>query len=130
MHIPGKLNVAADALSRNNMCFHAGSSSGPSANCNGPSTGFAVSTRHHMDDVQELDQAVQRYFVVGLTSTTHKTYLSAEHLYLSVAVFVLIEEQACNNIHYNCDRRADITWTKRADITWTRLIWTELKFIV
>ena len=45
-----------------------------------PSTGFTVSTRHHMD-MQELDQAVQRYLAVGLTSATHKTYLSAERHY-------------------------------------------------
>ena len=33
-------------------------------------------------DMQELDQAVQRYFAAGLAPATHKTYQSAEHRYL------------------------------------------------
>ena len=33
-------------------------------------------------DMQELDQAVQRYFAAGLAPATHKTYQSAERRYL------------------------------------------------
>ena len=41
-------------------------------------------------DLQQLDQAVQRYFAAGLMPATHKTYLSAEHRYLDfVKVFLL-----------------------------------------
>ena len=34
-------------------------------------------------DIQELDQAVQRYFAASLASATHQTYLSAERHYLN-----------------------------------------------
>ena len=33
-------------------------------------------------NMQELDQAVQRFFAAGLAPATHKTYLSAERRYL------------------------------------------------
>ena len=33
-------------------------------------------------NLQQLDQAVQRYFAAGLMPATHKTYLSAERRYL------------------------------------------------
>ena len=84
-YIPGKLNVAADALSRNNMSvfFMQAPQADPQPTAVAPALhGFAVSTRHHMD-MQELEQAVQRYFAAGLTSATHKTYLLAECHYLN-----------------------------------------------
>ena len=59
------------------LCFHAGSSSGLSADCSSSSTGIPVIARHYMD-MQELDQAAQRYFAAGLASATHKTYQSAK----------------------------------------------------
>ena len=34
-------------------------------------------------DLQELDQAVQKYFAAGITPATHKTYLAAERRYLN-----------------------------------------------
>ena len=54
-HIPGKLNVAADALSRNNIpVFYAGPESRHSSDCSSSSTGITGVTRHHID-MQGLD---------------------------------------------------------------------------
>ena len=41
-------------------------------------------------DLQELDQAVQRYFTAGLMPATHTTYLSAECRYLNFCSFSFI----------------------------------------
>ena len=65
-HIPGRLNVAADALSRNNMSIFSsrGSSGRLSADHSSSNTDITVIARHYMD-MKELNQAVQRYFTAA-----------------------------------------------------------------
>ena len=68
--------MAADASSRNNMsmCFMQAPQEDSQLTAVAPSL---VSQGISYMDVQELDQAVQRYFAAGLAPAIHKIYQSS-----------------------------------------------------
>jgi len=66
--------MATDALCRVYI-FHVGSSNRSSVNSSTFSTSSITAALGHHMDLQDLDQAVQRYLATGLMPITHKAYL-------------------------------------------------------
>ena len=81
LHVEGRLNVAADALSRDNLslfCYHVPDAHpSPTQGAGGVAGNSAARL-----DLQKLEETVQFYFTKGLTQSTLRTYRSGKERYL------------------------------------------------
>ena len=80
-HIPGVVNINADALSRNNMAMFF--SQVPYASHSYPRPPSSTGIPQSNMDIHSLDDALQSYYSAALAKSTHKTYKAAERRYIS-----------------------------------------------
>ena len=83
-YIPGKQNVAADALSRGNLPLSFNSSNckeGSNPNLTRPKRGAGREAARL--DVGALEEAVRLYFTMGLAPSTQRTYRSGKDRYIA-----------------------------------------------
>jgi len=82
VHIPGKRNVVADALSRNNiLLFHSQAPDTDSQPAQLSTALVSLVSQIYNMDIHQLDQVVQRLYRAGLSSASHKTYQVAQRRY-------------------------------------------------
>ena len=84
VHLPGKINVAADALSHNNISIFTGSSRGTGASNTSPRSGTtATGSRATGLDVKQWGRTVCSLYQAGLAPSTQKAYSAGKKRYMS-----------------------------------------------
>ena len=113
-HIRGINNTLADALSRNNLSLFRSlyiPAGQPRAHGHPSSVTGSASDNQARLDIQELDRAVERYFLNGLAESTRKAYGSSKKCYMALCMSKGLkplpakEHQICQFVRHLADSK-------------------------